>query len=55
MNKLFPVNVRLPTETANELRAIAKIAGLSPESVIKVFLAREVYLMRKIQASEPKP
>lgn len=39
--------VRLPRETEKMLREIAKLAGLSVESVIKIALATEVWRWKR--------
>jgi len=57
MSKTITTEVRLPKQTIDEVRAIAKLAGLSPESVIKLALATEVRRWQKVgsgtTATEP--
>ena len=45
--KTETVDVRLPQRISDELRAIAKLAGLSVESVIKLIIAMEVHRINK--------
>ena len=42
MSKVIEMEVRLPKPLMDEVRALAKLAGLSPESVIKLALATEI-------------
>lgn len=57
MSKTISTEVRLPKQTIDEVKAIAKLAGLSPESVIKLALATEVRRWKKVgsggTATEP--
>ena len=50
MSKTITTEVRLPKQTIDEVKAIAKLAGLSPESVIKLALATEVRRWQKVGA-----
>lgn len=50
MSKTITTEVRLPKQTIDEVKAIAKLAGLSPESVIKLALATEVRRWQKVAA-----
>lgn len=52
MGKTITTEVRLPKTTIDEVKAIAKLAGLSPESVIKLALATEVRRWQKVGAGE---
>lgn len=52
MGKTITTEVRLPKTTIDEVKAIAKLAGLSPESVIKLALATEVWRWQKVGAGE---
>jgi hypothetical protein len=47
MAKSERIEVRLPRETELALREIAKLAGLSVESAIKLALATEVWRWKK--------
>ena len=51
MKKTVTTEVRLPKQTIDEVKAIAKLAGLSPESVIKLGMAIAI---RKWEKSEEK-
>ena len=42
MKKTAQIEVRLPKQVADEVAIIAKLAGLSPQSVVKVMLATEI-------------
>lgn len=50
MSETITTEVRLPKQTIDEVKAIAKLAGLSPESVIKLALATEVRRWQKVGA-----
>jgi len=52
MSKTITTEVRLPKQTIDEVKVIAKLAGLSPESVIKLALATEVRRWQKVGAGE---
>lgn len=55
MSKTITTEVRLPKQTIDEVKAIAKLAGLSPESVIKLALATEVRRWQKVGAGTTTP
>ncbi len=42
-----PINIRLPQHVSDELRAIAKLAGLPVASVIKFIIAAEIRRITK--------
>lgn len=48
------VEVRLPQELIDELRALAKLAGLSVESVMKIAIATEARRWQRFQ-QQAKP
>lgn len=50
MSKTITTEVRLPKQTIDEVKAIAKLAGLSAESVIKLALATEMRRWQKVGA-----
>ena len=50
MSKTITTEVRLPKQTIDEVKAIAKLAGLSTESVIKLALATEMRRWQKVGA-----
>ena len=43
------VQIRLPKETSDEIKAVAKLAGLSVDSVIKLCMALEVRKWKRDQ------
>mgnify|MGYP000921668010 CR=1 FL=1 len=47
MSKMIETQLLLPKQMAEEIKAIAKLAGLSPQSVIKLALATEVRRWQK--------
>lgn len=47
MSNSVRTEVRLPRETEQALREIAKLAGLSVETVIKLVLATQVWRWQK--------
>ena len=47
MSKMIETQLLLPKQMAEEIKAIAKLAGLSPQSVIKLVLATEVQRWQK--------
>lgn len=55
MSETITTEVRLPKQTIDEVKAIAKLAGLSPESVIKLALATEVRRWQKVGAGKTAP
>ena len=55
MSKTITTEVRLPKQTIDEVKAIAKLAGLSPESVIKLALATEVRRWQKVGTGTTAP
>ncbi len=55
MSKTITTEVRLPKQMIDEVKAIAKLAGLSPESVIKLALATEVRRWQKVGAQATAP
>ena len=55
MSKTITTEMRLPKQTIDEVKAIAKLAGLSPESVIKLALATEVRRWQKVGADKTVP
>lgn len=52
MSKTITTEVRLPKPTIEEVKAIAKLAGLSPKSVIKLALATEVRRWQKVGSGD---
>ena len=50
MSKTITTELRLPKQTIDEVKAIAKLAGLSTESVIKLALATEMRRWQKVGA-----
>ena len=52
MSKTITTEVRLPKQTIDEMKAIAKLAGLSTESVIKLALATEMRRWQKVGAGK---
>lgn len=48
MRKTIETQVRLPKQMIDEVKAIAKLAGLSPDLVIQVALATEVRRWQKV-------
>lgn len=55
MSKTITTEVRLPKQTIDDVKVIAKLAGLSPESVIKLALATEVHRWQKVGAGATAP
>lgn len=53
-NGNITVEVRLPRETMEAVLKIAKTAGVSPASVIKVAMALQVLKFQQEQADPPK-
>ena len=53
-NGNITVEVRLPRETMEAVLRIAKTAGVSPASVIKVAMALQVLKFEQEQAAPPK-
>lgn len=52
MIRLINVDLKLPLSTIAELEAVAKLAGVKPETVAKVLLA---VFMRQVQNMEVTP
>lgn len=55
MRKTIEIQARLPKQTIDEVKAIAKLAGLSPGQVIKLALATEVRRWQKIGVGGTAP
>jgi hypothetical protein len=53
-NANITVEVRLPRETMEAVLCIAKTAGVSPASVIKVAMALQVLKFQREQAAPPE-
>ena len=53
--KTTAVEVRLPAELVAQLKSVAKLAGLSVESVIKLVLAAHVYQQQNEPGSTGTP
>lgn len=53
-NGNITVQVRLPRETMDSVLLLAKTAGVSPASVIKVAMALQVLKVQQEQAAPPE-